>query len=397
MAINEQARFSAPLEAAPALVQQLSREWHCAVNGDEQIQARWRPQEDGNWLWQADGLHARRSAAEWLEMCWQGWNAQSVADLNNFIVEVTVCGKADAAGLSFGPYKDFLTRLDRESSAKRLQLEVDVTAGSWAFRVNGRLMERAWWDCAVENVGDLLNGVLTLKTRGVEEAFFQDLTIHTFQASCQLTVISTCYRFVQRLRISLRNWCYQDLPSGAYEVLIVNPDSADGTHEHMAAVARSFPNVRVREVAVASKLATNKGAMINRALELSRGEWVWLTDADCLFAPYCARETLDKIDNRHDRLYYGQRKYLTAAQTDSLLSGRTDGLSDFEQLAFAANFKPAENFPWGYSQIVHHSVLRQVRYRENLHHFAHTDGMFVEDCRRKGIFPMPIEGLFCLH
>jgi hypothetical protein len=207
----------------------------------------------------------------------------------------------------------------------------------------------------------------------------------------------TCHRFLQRLRIALRNWCHQDLPSGAYEVLIVNPQSPDGTHEHIAAVARSFPHVRVREITVGADVITNKGAMINSAFAASHGEWIWLTDADCLFAPDCAGAVLQRIQDRNDHLFYGQRRYLAAAQTDALLAGRLDGLRDFQELAAAANWRPPENAPWGYTQIIHRRTFERVRYREGLNHFAHTDGIFTDDCRQQGISPKQVDGLYCLH
>jgi hypothetical protein len=55
-------------------------------------------------------------------------------------------------GLSFGGYKDFLVTGDSRTGARRLQLEVDVEATRWAFRVGGQLMQRRWWDAAVTSV-----------------------------------------------------------------------------------------------------------------------------------------------------------------------------------------------------------------------------------------------------
>jgi glycosyltransferase involved in cell wall biosynthesis len=177
----------------------------------------------------------------------------------------------------------------------------------------------------------------------------------------------TCFRFLQRLKLALRNWCHQDLdlPFGTFEVLIVNPESPDGTHEHLASVARSFPHIRVQEIAVGAELSTNKGAMINRAFEASSGEWIWLTDADCLFPPSCVATVLQQVEGKEQHLFYGQRRRLTAAQTDAVLTGRTDGLHDFAELAAAANLR--------------------------------TDDIFVDDCRRHQISLKQVEGLFCLH
>jgi hypothetical protein len=276
-------------------------------------------------------------------------------------------------------------------------LEVDTAAGRWAFRIDGQLMQRFWWDAAVGSVDDLINGMLMLKGRRIDHVLFQGLAVYTFEASCQLSVIMICHRFLQRLRVTLRNWCHQSLSSGAYEVLVVNPHSPDGTHEHLAAVASSYPHVRVREVVVEPHLAMNKGMMLNRAIDASRGQWIWLTDADCLFSPTCAATVLERIDGRMQRLFYGQRRFLTVSQTDALLAGRIDGLREFDALATSANPRGPENAPWGYTQIGHRSTFQRIRYRENLNHFAHSDGMFVEECKRRRIVPEQVHGLFCLH
>jgi glycosyltransferase involved in cell wall biosynthesis len=226
---------------------------------------------------------------------------------------------------------------------------------------------------------------------------FQNLRVRKLEASCQFSVIITCSRFLQRLRLSLRNWCHQELPSGTHEVLIVNPQSPDGTHEHLAAVARSYPHLRIREIAVGSELTKNKGAMINRAFAESGGEWLWLTDADCLFAPGCAARVLEQIRRDPNHLFYGERRFLTAAQTDALLSGRCDPLREFDELASGAVGRPRERYQWGYIQIVRRSTFERVRYVEDQNHFAHTDGMFAEACRRRGVTPRYLDGLFCLH
>ena len=368
-----------------------------ALSADTETRQRWQVIEGGNWQWQRDGVRLTSNGNEWSALGWQTWNEFTPSDCSNFVVEITISGKAEAAGLSFGPYKDFLTPLESTSSPRHLQLEVDAGVGCWAFRVDGQLMNRNWWDSAVGSVADLLSGSLTFKAKNGEDVLFHSLALHPLKASCRLSVIMTCHRFLQRLRLALRNWCHQNLPSGAYEVLVVNPHSPDGTHEHLAAVARSFPHVRVREISVGSDLVTNKGAMINRAFAASRGDWIWLTDADCLFAPDCAGAVLDQIQDREHHLFYGERRYLAAAQTDALLAGRLDGLRDFGELAESAKSRPPELAPWGYTQIVHRRIFQRVRYREELNHFAHSDSIFAEDCRRRGISQKQVEGLRCLH
>jgi hypothetical protein len=372
-------------------------EWQRALAGDAAARGQWELRAGGLWSWQGAGALVCASGSEWAEFVWTGMPVTVSRDLKNFVVEVTVVGKGEVAGLSFGDYKDFLTDLDPHGRGRRVQLEVDAGAGCWAFRVDGRLQNRCWWDAAVRGTDDLLQGALTLKARRPEEVLFQDLTLHTLAATCRLSVVVPAYRFLQRLRVSLKGWCHQTLPSGAYEVLVVNPASPDGTHEHLAAVAASYPQVRVREVAVGPELGTNKGAMINHAVRASRGQWVWLCDADCLFPPGAAAAVLAHVQGRPQRLFHGQRRRLTAAETNALLAGRLDPVRDFDLLCRRAPPGAPENAPWGYTQIVERTTLENIPYDEKFNHFAHSDGLFIEECRRRRILPEAVPGLFCLH
>lgn len=377
--------------------QYLTDQWAAAAAGDADARAAWQVDEGGGWSWERGGVVVRGADGTWSALGWRRGDAAALSALGNFTVEVTVTGMAGAAGLSFGPYKDFLAPVSLTTGPRRLQLEVDAAAGCWGFRVDGRLMERHWWDAAVQRVDDLLGGRLTLKVTDASEVRFEQLAVHRLAASCRLSVVMTCHRFLQRMRVTLRNWCHQELPSGAYEVLVVNPQSPDGTHEHLAAVARSYPHVRVRELAVESTLAMNKGLMINRAVEASRGEWIWLTDADCLFPPTGAATVLAQVDGREQRVLYGRRRYLTPAQTDGLLASRTDGLGGFQALCGARPQRPDDAAPWGYTQIAHRSTWNRIRYPEDHNHFAYSDLRFVEECQRRRISPEQVDGLICLH
>lgn len=385
----------APQDAAdPAAWLQTAWQQACAV--DSEARSAWRS-DGGRWEWQADGALAKSSGVEWSNLEWRPWSDAVAAGARNFVVEATVSGKAGAAGLSFGAYKDFLVHLNGNGGAHRLQLEVDADAGRWAFRVDGQLQNRCWWDAGVHSADDLLAGLLTFKARHVQEVRFSDLALHPFASSCQLSVIMTCHRFLQRLRISLRNWCQAALSSGAFEILVVNPQSPDGAHEHLAAVAASYPHLRVRELPAPAGIAKNKGALINRAVAASSGEWIWLTDADCLFAPESAGLALQQVDGNRQTLFYGQRRHLSTALTDALLAGRLDSLADFAALAAAPGLRPDDNAPWGYTQIAHRSIFTYLHYSERVNHFARSDDMFVEACKRQGVGLRQIPGLFCLH
>jgi hypothetical protein len=373
----------------------LREEWSRALAGDRPAQARWHNLDSGDWSWEPGGLHLRRGPSEWYGLVWNRCDTSVLRGCRNFLIEVTVGGAARAAGLSFGPFRDFLAEAPTEP--RHLQLEVDAVAGHWLFRVDGQLAGPVWWNSAVSTADDIVSGALTLKARQPEHVVFRNLALHLFGESCKISVIITCNRFLQRLRIALRNWCQQDASPGSYEILVVNPGSPDGTREHMRAVARSFPEVRVAEIAAPARLAKNKGALINYAVPYSRGEWIWLTDADCLFPASAINTALEYLKDRRDRLFYGERRYLTEALTGELLAGRTDGVAAFETLAAATPARPPENSPWGYTQIVPRAAFHRVRYTEFFNHFAHSDGHFIQSCKQHGFPPEQVPGLLCLH
>lgn len=370
--------------------------WQQTLAGVASAREQWHTVEGDGWGWQPDGAVVHHGAAEWSALGWYGGAGILLPALRNVVIELSVSGNARAAGISFGPYKDFLAPLEPGRS-RRLQLEIDAAAGCWTFRVDGELMPRTWWDAQITGVNDLLNGVFTLKAHAFEQVHFHDLALHSFVSSCKLSVIIVCYRFVQRLRITLRNWCYQELPAGAYEVLVVNPGSPDGTHEYLATVARSFPHVRVREVPAPPALANNKGRLVNYGVQASRGAWTWLTDADCLFAPGSAAAVLSYIRQRQPRLFYAERRHLSQTQTDALLAGRIDGLRDFAALAGQQHRHRVEHEPWGYTQIIPRYVMETIPYQTQVTGYDGSDQRFVEACKQRGILPEPVPGLFCLH
>jgi hypothetical protein len=371
----------------------LLQDWRRALAGDQSSQNLWHDLDHGHWSWEPDGLHLKRGHTDWYSLVWTRCDASVLRP--NLMIEVTVQGSAKGAGISFGPYRDFLT--EAGSQPRGLQLEVDADAGNYRFRADGALVPPVEWNSAVTCVGDILSGAFAMKACQPEDLIFRDFALHSFCASCKISVIMTCNRFLQRLRVVLRNWCHQDAPAGAYEVLVVNPGNPDGTREHMQAVARSYPDVRICEISAPAEMATNKGAMINHALRFARGQWIWLTDADCVFPASAVSVALEHIRNRGNRLFYGCRYYLTDVITMKLLAGRVDGVSGFEAIAAARSDRPPENAPWGYTQIVSRSVFDRVRYTESFNHFAHSDAQFIEHCARQGVPPEQVPGLFCLH
>jgi GDSL-like Lipase/Acylhydrolase family len=161
--------------------------------------------------------------------------------------------------------------------------------------------------------------------------------------------------------------------------------------------AGSSTHVRLRELVFDTDQALNKAAMINRAVTATTGAWIWLTDADCLFSPDSGQLVASQLDGRTNRLLFAQRRHLTPAQADALLSGRTDGIREFATLCANATARPPDCAPLGYTQIVHRSSPERLRYREEFDNFGGSDLTFVDDCRAAGLDVRPLDGLVCLH
>ncbi|MDP9170643.1 MAG: glycosyltransferase [Acidobacteriota bacterium] len=385
------------MTAAPPAIEDVQVEWHACVAGSVDARELWSVVEGPPaWQWEGDGLRLADPGAEWCATTWHPFGPAALEAFGNFLIEVTVSGCAEGAGISFGPFKDFLAEVRPDAGRRRIQLEVDAAAGRWSFRVDGRVMARSRWDAAVHHTGDLLQGALTFKARQAGSVLFEDFRIRPFSSSCAIAVVVTCYRFQQRLGVTLRNWCHQTLDPGSYEILVVNPESPDGTGALLAAAARSFPEVRIREVRAEASLARNKGELIHRAIRASQADWIWITDADCLFSPNTLAGVLPALQNPSS-LYYGRRLHLSDAQTDGLLAGRLDGLHGFDQLAGSREIQRVEEYPWGYTQIVHRSTWNRIPYRKDINHFAHSDDIFAQECRRCNIRMEAVPGLFCLH
>jgi Glycosyl transferase family 2 len=358
--------------------------------------AGWRVLEgNGSWRRRASEVVLAGAEAEWHALALPCAARDALRAVDEVAIEATICGSATSAGLSFGPYLDFLAP-PTGSWARRLSLELHVGRDTWTFRVDGRLTPPLW--DGTPGARRLLDGVPSLKARGPINVAFTDVVVRRFPARCRLSVILTCHRFLQRLRVALLAWCRQDAPAGSFEVIVVNPASPDGTAEHLAAVATSFPDVRIRELFVDAP--AHKPVLINHAVRASAGDWIWLTDADCLFPSTAVRLVFGEMDRGlagKQRLLFGDRRHLRRADTDALLAMALDGVGDFTALTSRADAAAPEHYPWGYTQIVPRQLLLDIPYREDMRHFAHSDGAFVDACRRRGIEPTPVEGLYCLH
>jgi glycosyltransferase involved in cell wall biosynthesis len=97
----------------------------------------------------------------------------------------------------------------------------------------------------------------------------------------ELSVVIPTYNRVDRLRYVLPTLLRQTLDAGAYELVIADSQSDDGTVHYVQALAREHPE-RVRYLPGAY---SSRAAARNAGIEAARGPVVLFTDADILAAP----------------------------------------------------------------------------------------------------------------
>jgi glycosyltransferase involved in cell wall biosynthesis len=96
----------------------------------------------------------------------------------------------------------------------------------------------------------------------------------------EISVVVPTYNRLDTLRYVIPSLVAQDLRPGAFEVIVADSNSTDGTAEYLAQVARSSPNVRH----VPGPYTGRAGAR-NAGIAAARAPVVLFTDADIIASP----------------------------------------------------------------------------------------------------------------
>jgi glycosyltransferase involved in cell wall biosynthesis len=93
----------------------------------------------------------------------------------------------------------------------------------------------------------------------------------------EITVVIPTYNRIDTLRHVIPSLLRQDLPGDAYEIVVADSNSNDGTAEYLAEVAREHPRVRHLPGPY-----TGRAMARNAGIEAAQGAVVMFTDADII-------------------------------------------------------------------------------------------------------------------
>jgi glycosyltransferase involved in cell wall biosynthesis len=108
----------------------------------------------------------------------------------------------------------------------------------------------------------------------------------------RLSVVVPTYNRLDTLRHVIPSLVAQDLRGGAFEVIVADSNSTDGTAEYLAGVAREHPFVRHLPGPY-----TGRASARNAGIAAARGRVVMFTDADIIASP----DLLSRHLEHHDR------------------------------------------------------------------------------------------------
>ena len=215
----------------------------------------------------------------------------------------------------------------------------------------------------------------------------------------RISVLTCCYKYLQRLRVFLRALAHQTLDRRDYEVVITNPQSPDGLAEYIEALRLAQPDLNLALADAPEQLKGNRGWMITRAFERSSGRAVMVADCDCIMPPHFLGKAVAVLEKHPDRVLGARRNFLSPETTARILCGFVDPIAHFERLRGEdCQEELGYRGVLGYCQIVTREVFERTKYRDDIESIARSDVTFVEDLwAQQRVAPLQLEDETLLH
>jgi glycosyltransferase involved in cell wall biosynthesis len=218
--------------------------------------------------------------------------------------------------------------------------------------------------------------------------------------SLQFSVLTCCYKYLQRLRIFLNSLARQAVvPLKDFEVVVTNPGNPDGLREYLDTLKCALPEMNVVRVDVPESRRRNRGWMIARAFECSRGRTVMVADCDIVLPPEFVLRMSSESEQLPRNVLGVYRNLLSPRTTAGILAGMIDPVAQFDELIEEdCQEKDGHRGVIGYCQVVRRSVMEKTGYPEEFDHIATSDVEFVKRLfEQQGVTPHLISSVRVLH
>jgi len=153
------------------------------------------------------------------------------------------------------------------------------------------------------------------------------------QDSVNVSVIVAVRNEEKHIEALLRGLLQQDYPAQMYEVVIINDHSDDATAEQIEkALAKWNADQSVKVIVLNLEEGKGKKAAVAKGIEVSTGELILLTDADCQFSKFWVKTMADFYDIKMPQLILGPVRM----SNDESFSGRMQSLEFISLIASGA-------------------------------------------------------------
>lgn len=215
----------------------------------------------------------------------------------------------------------------------------------------------------------------------------------------KFSVVTCCYKFLQRLRIFLYSISRQNFPKDQFQVCIASPGNPDGLLEYLDLFKKVHPDLDIQVASVPTEWRTNRGKMINAAFRKSSGSLVMIADCDLVLPPdFFNRMASDQALGFVRGCW---RTPLSEEITAHILTGNLDPVDHFEELKRCWDPKEAKDLRegiLGYCQVLQRDCLVKVPYPEEFDQINQSDIVFLERLGENlQVKPKMLQDLYVLH
>jgi glycosyltransferase involved in cell wall biosynthesis len=213
-----------------------------------------------------------------------------------------------------------------------------------------------------------------------------------------VSIVTCCYRYLQRFRVFAQSICRQNFNLSNVEVVVANPHSPDGLSAYISLLKKTYQAPLFQEVLLDSTHRRNRGLLIQEAFKLSRGRVVIGMDCDLVLPPEFVQRVVETVRTNPKRVIGVYRSFLTLKTTAAILTGAID---PFEQYLTLAGEDQDETLGYrgvlGYCQATTREAWEATGYPIEFEGSAKSDVEFNERLTKIGVQPLFLRDTVVLH